>query len=204
MASFSGKIKIFDENQLKKKKGLGIFFSQSKILVALVFLSLTVLIVFVLINPTKKSKKEEVVSRDTERKEQVIILGQALNDYYQSQDEGLFVPETGCDDGTGTIGFLDCLVLEGLLATELPLTIYARQGSYACTGIWGNAQNGYCYDATSREGQGPVIAFVSLETEEENAKCLQGQAFYVWSSDDNRDGLVCRESEPTPGQQVWE
>jgi len=166
-----------------KSRNLKRGFTLIELLIVMAILGVLAVVVLVAINPVQQLAR----TRDAGRKSTVTQLGHALEAYYTSHG-GTYVEE-GTD-------WITALVAAGEMASEPSAINPGVAGYTACSA---NAQNGYCYDATTEEGGEPVLIYTVLESQSETSKCTAGTPYFVWSTLDGRGGLVCSETAPTPG-----
>lgn len=164
-------------------------FTLLELIIVIAVLGVLATVLLIAINPAQQFAR----GRDTGRISAVTQLGRAMEAYGTSH-AGTYLAE-GSTWVTG-------LVTGGEITKEPPPVNYS-QGPTACST---NAQNGYCYDASSPSGAGPFVVFARLESASNISKCTAGQWIYaVYSSADGQAGFVCKASggAPTPGSQTF-
>lgn len=168
------------------KKG----FTLVELLIVIAVLGTLAAVVLVALNPLEQLAK----TRDGGRQTTIAQLGHDL-EAYAVNNSGVYVAENAT--------WITSLVTAGELSTA-PSSVAYGTGASACTT---NAQNAYCYDATTALGGAPMVVFARLEAKANTSRCAAGtpNAYIVYSSADGRAGVVCRAagSEPVPGNQTF-
>lgn len=158
-------------------------------LVVVAIIGVLAVVIYLAINPAQQLAR----TRDAGRKSAISQLGRSLEAYATSHS-GNYVPE----DNTWITSLKNAGELSNLPAAIVP----SISGASDCST---NAQNGYCYNASDASGAGPIVAYASMESAAENSRCGTGKiAYFVWSTEDSRGGVVCSSSEPIPGPQTFE
>jgi prepilin-type N-terminal cleavage/methylation domain-containing protein len=177
---------------LKKFKDDGVSggFTLIELLIVMAILGVLAVVVLVAINPVQQLAR----TRDTGRKSSVTQLGHALEAYYTARN-GQYV--------SASTLWINTLTTSGELSTVPSLIAYSISGVTGCSTA---AQNSWCYNVASG-ATSDAIVYAELESNVEKSKCgtpPTTRAFFVFSTDDGRGGLVCLTSgEPTVGTQTW-
>jgi len=158
-----------------------------ELLIVMAILGVLAVVVLVAINPVQQLAR----TRDAGRKSAITQMGHALEAYYTSHG-ATYVAEGAT--------WVATLQTAGELSTVPSAITCSVTGCGACTT---NAQNGWCYNATTAAGGEPAVAYTRLESASEVSKCAAGNAYFIWSTADGRGGLVCGAAEPAPGTQTW-
>jgi len=164
-------------------------FTLVELLVVIAIIGVLAVVLLIAINPAQQLAR----TRDAGRKSAVTQVGHSLEAYATSHN-GVYVAE-----GATWIG---SLVTAGEISTVPSGIKYTISGVSACTV---NAQNDFCYDATTIAGGSPAIVYARLESQSELSKCASGQIpWVVYSTADGRGGTVCTlGSEPAAGSQTF-
>jgi prepilin-type N-terminal cleavage/methylation domain-containing protein len=165
-------------------------FTLVELLVVIAIIGVLAVVILVAINPVQQLAR----TRDAGRKSSVTQLGHALEAYSTSRN-GVYVPESAT--------WITTLVTAGEMAVVPAAIAYTITGITACAT---NAQNGWCYDATTAGGGNPIAAWARLESQTSISLCTAGQfAWFVWSTADGRGGTICTASTatPAPGAQTF-
>lgn len=155
-------------------------FTLVELLIVIAILGTLAVVVLVAINPVQQLAK----TRDTGRKSTAQQLGHSL-EAYAVNNNGNYVPEGAT--------WITSLVTSGEI-TSIPGSVgYSVTGITACGT---NAQNGYCYDATTGAGGGPFIIFARLEATADISRCTSqfggtDRAYSIYSSAQGKGGVVC-------------
>lgn len=161
------------------KKG----FTLIELLIVMAILGVLAVVVLVAINPVQQLAR----TRDAGRKSGVAQLGRALEAYYTSHG-GTYIAQ---DAGNS---WVQDLVDSGEIST-VPSLITNSLTAY-CTG--GSIQSGWCYDAIPDTVGTAAVLVSRLESDSEISKCTTGTgAWFVWSTEQGRGGLVCSNTQPT-------
>nr|MBA3551202.1 hypothetical protein [Patescibacteria group bacterium] len=121
-------------------------------------------------------------TRDAGRISTVSQLGHAL-EAFGTNNSGNYVAEGAT--------WVTALVTAGEINSAPGVVAYSAPASpAACTE---NAQNGFCYDASSVAGGAPAVVYTSLESQSQNSKCTGATpvAFAVYSTAQGQAGVVC-------------
>lgn len=173
--------------QFKNLKNKG--FTLVELLIVIAIIGTLAVVVLVAINPVQQLAK----TRDTGRKSTTQQLGHTL-EAYAVNNNGNYVAEGNT--------WITGLVTAGELTSVPGAVNYSVTGITAC-GV--NVQNGYCYDATTGAGGGPMIVFARLEATADISRCTAqyagtDRAYAIYSSAQGRGGVVCMTgSDPTVG-----
>lgn len=158
-------------------------FTLIELLIVMAILGVLAVVVLVAINPVQQLAR----TRDAGRKSTVAQMGHALEAYYTTQNANY-------PDASGWATFL-------VTAGELSVvpSIISNSLSALCSG---SLDNGWCYDTDSNT---MAVIYSALESDSEINKCTgtSTDAWFVWSTQDGRAGLVCDNTEPTAGSQVF-
>lgn len=171
------------------KKG----FTLVELLIVIAILGVLAAILLIAINPVQQLAR----ARDTGRKQAASQLGRA-NEAYAVNNSGVYVPETAG-------AWVTNLVTAGEVSVAPSAITYSVTGISACTAAAGSVQNGFCYDATTAAGGGPMIVYTRLEATTDISKCTAqyagtNQAYAIYSSGIGKGGIVCMTTaEPTVG-----
>ena len=173
-------------------------FTLIELLIVIAILGVLATVVIVAINPLQNLAK----TRDAGRLNGVGQIGHAM-EAYATNNNGVYVPESANWIGGGAAGTVN-LVNAGEI-NAVPARITNSLTAY-CTNSF--PQNGFCYNATSAAGAGPIVIYSRLEANANISRCAAGQwAYAVYSSADGRAGIVCRASgaaqEPVAGTQTF-
>lgn len=164
---------------LKFNKG----FTLIELLIVIAILGALAAVALIAINPAEQLAR----TRDASREQTIGQLGRALQAYSTASSDNSYIAEGAT--------WIQTLVTAGEISTVPAAVAYSVAGTSACTV---NVQNGFCYDATTAGGGGPVIAFTRLESGRNNARCTSpAVAWFVYSSAQGRGGVVCSQNEPT-------
>lgn len=164
-------------------------FTLIELLIVMAILGVLAVVVLVAINPVQQLAR----TRDTGRKSSVTQLGHALEAYYTARN-GQYVAASNL--------WIDTLTTSGELSTVPSLIGYSISGVVGCTT---SSQNSWCYNVGSG-ATSDAIVYAELESNVEKSKCgtTNTRAFFVFSTDDGRGGLVCTTgTEPPTGTQTW-
>ena len=164
-------------------------FTLVELLVVIAIIGVLGVVIFLAINPAQQLAR----TRDSGRKSGVSQLGRAL-EAYATSNNGAYVPEAPAGSD-----WMQELVDAGEISTKPAASTYGG-GVSACST---NAVNGYCYDAAAAVGTGPIVVYSRLESTAENSRCSTGVAYFVWSTQDARGGVVCSTTEPSQGTQTF-
>ena len=166
------------------KKG----FTLIELLIVIAIIGTLAVVVLLALNPVQQLAR----TRDSGRISGVTQLGHALEAYATSHN-GVYVPEGGT--------WITALVNAGEIATIPSPINYTISGTAGCTI---GAQNFICYNANSAAGASPIVVYARLESLSNISRCTAGQnAYAVYSTADGRGGIVCRSTEPVPGNQTY-
>lgn len=162
-----------------------------ELLIVIAVLGTLMAVVVIALNPLQRLAQ----TRDAGRKSSVTQLGRNL-DAYAVNNSSVYVAENAT--------WITALVTAGEITTVPSAVAYSVAGISACTV---NAQNGYCYDATTAAGGAPAVVFARLESTADNSRCAAAtpEAYAVYSTADGRGGVVCRAAgaAPVPGTQTF-
>lgn len=169
-------------NNMNKKLMKG--FTLIELLIVMAILGVLAVVVLVAINPVQQLAR----TRDAGRKSGVAQLGRSLEAYYTAHG-GAYVDEAA--------NWIDTLTAAGEIST-VPAAI-ANTLTTACAV---NAHSGWCYDGgvgVSGDVTGAIM-FTALESDSERSKCDTAgtAAWFVWSTEDGRGGLICTADYTTP------
>lgn len=172
--------------QIKRVQRQG--FTLLELLIVIAIIALLAVVIFFLLSPAQQLAK----ARDAGRASTVSQLAQAVEAYGSSRSTSTTpYPAEGAT-------WVQTLVTAGEMGA-VPSVITYGTGS-ACTT---NAQNGWCYDATTAAGGGPFIVFTRLEAlvNTTGAGCAS-QGWQVYSSTLSRSGRYCKATEPAVGDSI--
>lgn len=163
-------------------------FTLIELLIVIAILGTLAVVVLLALNPVQQLAR----ARDAGRISGVAQLGHAI-EAYATNNSGVYVPESAT--------WVNELVNAGEITTVPSAIAYSVSGFSACTT---NSQNGICYNASTAAGGSPAIVYETLESQSNNTKCTGTEiAYAVYSTADGRAGIVCRASEPVPGNQTF-
>lgn len=176
-------------------------FTLIELLIVIAILGLLATVVLVAINPLQQLAR----TRDAGRKSSVAQLGHAMEAYAVTH-VSVYVKESIVAGST----WMDQLVSAGEITSPLKAVTYSISGTGACAAAAGFPVSGWCYNATTAAGGGPIVVYTRLESGSELSKCTAPigtqAAWEVYSSADARAGVVCTAAaatEPVPGAQVF-
>lgn len=157
-------------------------FTLIELLIVMAILGVLAVVVLVAINPVQQLAR----TRDAGRKSTVAQMGHALEAYYTTQNAQY--PDAS--------GWATSLVTAGELSV-VPAVI-SNSLSALCTK---EPDNGWCYDTSANT---MAIVYAALESDSEvESKCGGSDSWFVWSTQQGRAGLVCNNTEPSAGTQVF-
>lgn len=167
-------------------------FTLIELLIVMAILGVLAVVVLVAINPVQQLAR----TRDAGRKSAVTQLGHALEAYYTSHG-GTYLDSAG-NCVYGSANWADCLQTAGEIGS-VPGLIQNSLSSYCTTSGWGldpSNHNGVCYDHTANADAAIVLS--ALESDSEISKCTTATAaWFIYSTNDGRGGLVCSNTQPT-------
>lgn len=169
------------------KKNLQKGFTLVELLIVIAILGTLAVVVLIAINPLQQLAR----TRDAGRKSSVTQLGHNL-EAYGVGNNGIYLPEGAT--------WITSLVTAGEIQAT-PGQISNSLTAYCTT----NAQNGFCYDATTAGGGAPAIVFSRLEATTDISRCgatFAGtdRAYAAYSTGLGRGGIICTTGgEPTVG-----
>lgn len=156
----------------KHKQG----FTLIELLIVIAILGTLAVVVLLALNPVQQLAR----TRDAGRISAVTQLGHAI-EAYSTSNNGIYVPEGAT--------WITSLVTAGEIASVPSPINYSVAGATACAE---NAQNGFCYDASSAAGASPAIVYARLESDSHGSKCTGANVAYaVYSTANGRGGVVC-------------
>lgn len=164
-------------------------FTLVELLIVIAILGTLAVVVLVAINPVQQLAK----TRDTGRKSTAQQLGHSM-EAYAVTNNGNYVAEGAT--------WITSLVTAGEISSIPGSVGYSVTGITACTT---NAQNGYCYDATTGVGGAPMIIYARLEATADISRCQaqfagSNRAYSIYSSSIGKGGVVCTTgTDPTVG-----
>ena len=164
------------------KKG----FTLIELLIVIAILGVLAVVVLVAINPVQQLAR----TRDAGRKSTISQLGHAVVAYYTAHNA--VFPATSTT-------WISSLSTSGELSTIPGAVNYGIGGFGPCST---NVQSGWCY-TYSNLSTGAVI-FAQLESQVEISKCSSSTAaWFAYSADQGKAGLVCSNSAPVAGTQSF-
>lgn len=158
-------------------------FTLIELLIVIAVLGVLAAVVLVAINPLEQLAR----GRDAGRKSTLGQLSNSMQAYFAAR--GGIYP-------AGANTWLTALSVAGELKTP-PGDITYGGGVVPCS-VASNRNNGYCYMTDS--GNSMAVIYTRLESVSDNSKCPGASpagytlAYFVWSSQDSRAGIVCRAS----------
>jgi prepilin-type N-terminal cleavage/methylation domain-containing protein len=175
------------------KKFINKGFTLIELLIVIAILGILATVIVISINPLQNMAK----TRDSGRLSAVAQLGHSL-EAVSTANNGNFIAESNT--------WITTLVTLGEINAVPAAITYSISGISACSNS--NPQNGICYNASSAAGAAPAIVYSRLEGAATIGRCAAGQwAYAVYSTEDGRAGIVCRNSgaanEPVPGGQTF-
>lgn len=180
-------------------------FTLIELIVVIAVLGVLAAVVILGLNPVEQIAR----ARDAQRKTTLGQLARALQAYATSNNGTYPVAAGGAVPPTPTP------VSVGLnTPTPIPPTPAPAPGTWLGTlqsageiksapAISGttctlNVQSGYCYGTGIIAGNSEAIVYVKLGSLSEKSKCADtDETYFLWSSVDNKTGVVCRTSDPT-------
>jgi prepilin-type N-terminal cleavage/methylation domain-containing protein len=164
-------------------------FTLIELLIVIAVLGTLAVVVLLALNPIQQLAR----TRDAGRISAVTQLGHSL-EAYATSNNGTYVAENAT--------WMTSLVTAGEIASVPSAIAYSISGISAC-GV--NAQNGFCYDATTAAGGNPVLAFARLEGNSNISRCSSAfsgtnRAYAVYSTALGKGGIACTtNADPTVG-----
>ncbi|MBI4059294.1 hypothetical protein HY404_03590 [Candidatus Microgenomates bacterium] len=155
-------------------------------LAAIVLVVILGITAYLAIDPAEQNRKK----LDAERKDSINALGGALAKFYQKNKvypAGSFIK-----------------TLQEAEVLDLPVKNPSSPGYSPLCAQDAVSDQGFCFAESSRESVVPregfkldrfMIVYAKMESKAERARCLPAavdQTFFVWSSADNRSGIVCQ------------
>jgi len=163
-------------------------FTLIELLIVIAVLGVLAVVVLIAVNPLQQLAR----GRDAGRVSAIGQLGRSAEAYAVSNN-GVYVAENAT--------WIASLVTAGEISVVPSVIAYTAGDASACST---NAQNSYCYNATTALGGAPAIFYARLEADSSNSKCSGTDVAYtVFSTADGRGGLVCSTLEPGPGNQTF-
>lgn len=168
-------------------------FTLIELLVVMAVIGVLAAIILVALNPNEQFAR----SRDAQRKSNLGQLARALQAYATSNNAtypAVAAAPAGVGAGTPTPPaaagtWMGTLVAAGEIKSLVP------DAGTTCTL---NPERNYCYGTGTIAGNSEAIVYVKLESLAEKSKCTTtGQLpYFLWSSVDNKTGLVCSAIDP--------
>jgi prepilin-type N-terminal cleavage/methylation domain-containing protein len=168
-------------------------FTLIELLIVIAILGLLAVIVLIAINPAQQLAR----TRDAGRKSAVSQMGHAMEAYGTSRS-GVYAPDDGA--GCETSSWAGCLRDAAEISIIPDTIVYSSSFATRCSASLLN--DNWCYDSSDDTGQAPVIIYSVLESTAERSRCDTSageQAWFVYSTDHGRGGLVCSTTEPAAG-----
>jgi prepilin-type N-terminal cleavage/methylation domain-containing protein len=152
-------------------------FTLIELLIVIAILGVLAVVVLVAINPVQQLAR----TRDAGRKSSVSQIGHAVAAYYTSRN-GTYPAQATWGSDLTTSGEL----------SSLPSSIAYTAGTVT-SGCSANNSNNYCYYTNATEG---AVVYAKLESQAERSKCGAAEAWFAYSVQKGRGGIVCG-TEPT-------
>lgn len=172
-----------------RKKG----FTLIELLIVIAILGVLAVVVLLALNPVQQLAR----TRDSGRISAITQLGHA-QEAYATSNNGTYTPEGNT--------WVQALVTAGEISSVPGAITYSISGVSACAT---NAQNGYCYDASTAAGGGPVVVFARLEAAANISRCSTthagtNRAYAAYSTSLGRGGILCtNNADPTLATNTW-
>lgn len=169
-------------------------FTLIELLIVIVIIGVLAATLLVMVDPAEMINR----GRDSNRKTAVAALGKAAAAYYT---QNIAVWPAGATWNSDIVNSGEIKIFPPLESGSI-----FDSGTDCTVGgiITGSAANGYCYKTDGTD----IIIYTKLVSKGETGKdpnCISGaippvnQTWYIWSSQNQRAGLVCQVAQPDPG-----
>lgn len=168
-------------------------FTLIELLIVIAILGVLAVVVLLALNPVQQLAR----TRDAGRISGVTQLGHA-QEAFATSNNGTYTPENA--------NWITALVTAGEISAVPGVVTYSIAGVAACGT---NAQNGYCYDATTAGGGAPVLVYARLEASSNISRCTTtfagtNRAYAAYATALGRGGILCTtNADPAIGATNW-
>jgi len=159
-------------------------FTLIELLIVIAILGILAVVVLVVMNPGERQAQ----ARDTGRISSVTQLGRSLQAYYSTKSN---YPDVGT--------WATELVGSGEISTFPSGTAYSYNSVSSCiTYVQPAVDRTYCYNEDQVNNLGALV-FAKAESTTYRSKCTPPEeAYFVFSTEDSRGGVVCSNGDPVP------